>query len=201
MTCARPTTVVDLDGTWVKCNTLSVYVRKGILKLLSEHRYAALLQAVSIIIQRKMRIVSHASMKYRLLSIIPADKPFLISFSATIQRHINPNVAMFIEERRRAGDTILLATAASASYIEYIWDGKYLASRSEAQELFGVAKRDAVAEWMVANNASISYFLTDDISDLPMAIYTAEHGGKTLLVNPSARNLHKFAAHNIFDTL
>lgn len=184
-------TVVDLDGTYVSCNTLHVFIRVA-LRHIPLWRRAAV---VSLIVARRLRLISHECMKYRALRLAGGEPAMLADFVTTVKAAVNPRVAAFIEERRAAGDRVLLASAASESYVPLLWDGEFIASPFGGPDLRGRRKADAVAAWLDARRLRIVHFLTDHSDDLPLAREAARRGATVHIINPtpeSARALAEF---------
>ena len=186
-------TVVDLDGTYLLCNSLELYLKNALSHAARHLRLDLVARILTLFVLRRLRLISHETMKYRAIAAAGDSPEMLASFQRLAKQQINPTVAEFIEDRRKEGDAILLATAAAECYVPLIWHGEYIASPMGGPDCRRERKKDAVARWTTAHNAHISYFLTDHREDLPLARYAAEKGGKVMLVNPSPKS------HAVFD--
>lgn len=140
--------MVDLDGTLVECNTLHVMLRLGL-------RHAPLVNRAAIamlIVARRLRLISHETMKYKALALTGRSAAITDKFVVYVESHRSARVASILEERKKAGDRILLASAAASSYIPLIWDGEFLASPDGGPDLRGRSKVRAVEQWLDDNN-------------------------------------------------
>lgn len=164
-------TVVDLDGTLVKGNTLKMYLRAG-----ADISNFPLL--CFFYLARKLRLINHEGMKYEALKVVGRKPELLEKFKRMVEKSFNSDVLSFLQERRDAGDRILLATAAADFYIPAIWDGEFLASPWGGPDLRGEIKKTAVEAWLMENNLKINYFLTDHPDDMPLVRFVEKNGGK-----------------------
>lgn len=176
-------TVVDLDGTYLRGNSLHLYIRLGLRRALRRIWLDDLIIISTLLTLRRLRLITHSTMKRKCLAFIGEDDEILTRFRTEALAIINPDVASFIEKRRAAGDAVLLATAASEIYVPAIWDGDYVATAWGAPELRGEAKRDAVAAWLKEKGLKINHFLTDHSDDLPLAAWAEAHGAKVHWIN------------------
>lgn len=186
--------MVDLDGTLVECNTLHVMLRLGL-------RHAPLVNRAAIamlIVARRLRLISHETMKYKALALTGRSAAITDKFVVYVESHRSARVASILEERKKAGDRILLASAAASSYIPLIWDGEFLASPDGGPDLRGRSKVRAVEQWLDDNNLEIGMFITDHFHDLPLALATRNRGGEVVIVNPTPKSA-KIFAENGFD--
>lgn len=185
-------TVVDLDGTYLTCNSLTLYLKVA-LKYAATHLRIDRVMGISLLcILRKLRLVSHETMKYKAISIAGEAPRMREDFRCAAREKINREVEKFLKDRSGKGDTILLATAAADCYVPLVWDGEFIASPMGGPDKRGVRKRDAVMRWITGRGLKISNFLTDHHEDLPLAEYVADNGGNVILVNPSPKTIQKF---------
>lgn len=189
---ASKITVIDLDETYLLCNSLKLYLRNALNYAAGHLRLDRVTKILTLFALRKLKLISHETMKYRAIKAAGESPEMLKTFKCLAKRQINPKVAKFIEERRRNGDEILLATAAAQCYVPLIWDGNYVASPMGGPDCRGDRKRDTVIQWTTAHNSTIRYFLTDHMEDLPLARYAAASGANVLLVNPNRESLQAF---------
>lgn len=187
-------TVVDLDGTYVRVNTLKAYISIGIGHLLRRGRLFSAIAVAAIVVARRLRLIRHTTMKFKALNIIGSDPSLLNAFGAKMRRYVNDDVRRLLEWRQKSGDRILLASAATAFYIPVIWDGDFVATDFDGNyshiECRGIEKLRRVSEWLEANNLKLNYVITDHHDDAPLL--QANNEGTNVLVNPSAKTLRFF---------
>lgn len=177
---------VDLDNTYVQGNTLHLYIKEGLKR-------AKLPQKVAIaafLALRRMRLISHQTMKFGCIRNINADDTILHSnFTSKIHTLINPTVLKLINE---FDGTVIIASAAPDIYIPWIWERDFLATASTnnltKSELRGEAKAKAVTEYAHKNNLIIDTVITDHSDDIPMMQLP---GARVFLINPTAKTLSK----------
>ena len=183
------TTVVDLDGTLVHCNTLHVYLRLG-LKMAAWYRRVGI---AALLIARRLRLISHERMKYPALRLAGQSPRLRERFVAEVKSQINSDVVAFIQQRSHVGDTILVATAAADFYVPWICDYPYVASPWGGPDLRGERKAECVHKMLAERKSGIYAVLTDNCSDLPLCRMAREQGAAVLLVNPNERSAAAFA--------
>jgi len=181
-------TIVDLDGTYINGNTLKMYLTIGVKDLLRHGRLDKATAIVVLVAVRKLRLIDHESMKYRAIRLIAPTTRVIKQMCDCVKKHINDNVATFLDRRCQAGDIILMATAAPEFYVKWFWDGNLIASPSDGPDCKGDIKRDAVSNWLAAKNAKPANFLTDHHDDLPLA----QISETVILVNPSEKTIEAF---------
>jgi hypothetical protein len=186
--------VVDLDGTLVDGNTLAIYLSVGFRYLAKQGRVDKALAVAALVVARKLRLISHHTMKYSAISLIGRDGEMLKQVAKTATSKFNAEVLRMIAKYRSDGCEAWLATAAPAFYARLLWDGVLIASPDGGPDCAGTIKRDAVYAWARKNNAEICTFLTDHSDDLPLAKAVADDGGRVVLVNPSPLTLSIFEA-------
>lgn len=178
----RPCTVVDLDGTYVKGNTLKIYLKCGLRYLLRHNKYMDSGKVLFGVVKRQLRISTHLEMRNTVIEVLCRyNAAILKDFSAYVAKHIDPTVKSLIKERVTKGHRILLATAASGIYVPYIWGGDFVA------DCRGVEKLRRVMQWLADNNCMLDTVVTDHSDDLPLL--EANNKGTNILVNPSATTL------------
>lgn len=182
-------TVVDLDGTLVSCNTLHEYIATA-LKHVSLPRRAAI---TMLLAARKLHLISHETMKYRVLVLAGKDEKMMQDFIKRVNNCRRPEVNAFLDKRRLKGDEIILASAAAGFYVPYLWEGEMLVSPPGGPDMRGEAKTAAVRNYIEKHNLQLKYFLTDHSDDLPLARFTRQAGGEVLLVKPKEKSRRAFA--------
>lgn len=187
-------TVVDLDGTYCTQNTLKAYISLGVRHLLSKGKIISAAEVSVLVIMRRLKIISHTTMKFNALRLIGRNTELLKSFGVGIKKSVNNDVRRFLDRRRAAGDRILLASAAADFYIPAIWDGEYVATAMDDNagrlECRGEEKLRRVCLWLEANGLKLNYVLTDHHDDAPLM--HANKTGENILVKPSDKTLRFF---------
>lgn len=187
-------TVVDLDGTYSRLNTLRTYISLGVRHLLSRGRIVSASAVAALVAMRRLRLISHRTMKFNALKLIGKDQELLESFGEQINKSLNSDVTRFLAQRRAAGDRILLASAAADFYIPAVWNGEFVATASDGNparlECRGDEKLRSVNQWLESNGLRLNYVLTDHHDDAPLL--KANSTGENILVNPSEKTLRFF---------
>lgn len=189
---AQGVTVVDLDGTLLTQNSLKLFFRNALIHALKHGRIDRIIAISGLLILRRLRVISHESMKYKVLAIAGDSAAMYESFGRKAKELLNPKVLKFLDERRREGDRIIVASAASESYIGMIWDGDFIASPVGGPDCRNYRKRSAVEKYIKGNGLHFTYFLTDHYDDLPTAEYAISQGANVILVNPGRKSLKQF---------
>lgn len=184
--------ITDLDGTYVAGNTLKIYLRAGVAELLRRLRPDKALAVCLLVVARKLRFISHNTMKYSSIRLIGTGELLLGKVAAEIRRAINPQVEAVVKKHIESGCKVLMATAAPKFYVRLIWGHDLIASPDRGPDSKGIRKRDAVKKWLDAHEATPALFLTDHSDDLPLAQLVASLGGEIVLVNPSPATVKAF---------
>lgn len=174
----RRLAVIDLDGTLVDGNTFHEYLRAGL-----RNGHVGLLVPMAL---RFLRLISHHSLKVAALRIIVPDQKLTKAFVKRIK--FNPDVLRLIEEFKAEGCEILLATAAPAVYVPWIWTGEYIATTNE--ELRGERKLQAVRDYARERGLKLYAVVTDHYDDLPLLRAGTRHN---ILIRPSDKTKKKVA--------
>lgn len=187
----EPLTVVDIDGTYINGNTLTIYYMCGLRHLFELRRFLTVAKLLAVVAIRKLRLISHLRMKtYILNHLFPYDD-ILSSFAIKAKERINPQVAALVQNE----SVVLLASAAPSYYIEKICDGMpFVASAFYPGKSFvecrGEEKLRRVNEWAAVNDCCISTVVSDHYDDAPLI--KANKQGLNILVNPSKKTLRFF---------
>ncbi len=177
-----PCTVVDLDGTYIKGNTLKIFLKCGLRFLIRHNNYRDFRRLVFVVGKRQLRLSTHTEMRDDVIRILrPYYGGISEEFSRCVKHCINPKVKSLLEDRKTKGHRILLATAASGFYIPSIWEGDFVA------ECRGSEKPERVMQWLIDNNCKLDTVITDHREDIPLLL--ANEKGKNILVNPSSSTL------------
>ena len=200
---ATPCMAVDLDGTYVKGNTLKIYLACGMSYLRRTHRYKALGRLLFAVVRRRLRLSDHKEMKSVILDVLSPYPEFLPEFAGKVTGRINSEVAAIIEDGRRKGWRILLATAAPSLYVSAIWPGDYVATEYsngvDMVECRGEEKLRRVKEWMAGNGCTLHTVVTDHSDDLPLLAFNST--GTNILVNPSSKTLSHLQSSEVNYTM
>lgn len=175
---------VDLDNTLVRGNTLHIYIKEGLRRAPLTSRLGIL----SLLMLRRLRLISHVTMKFGCLSRISHSDPEL---QRAFAEHAKALLSSSVQERIRSfGGRVILATAAADVYIPLIWHGPFLATKTidnpSRQELRGTLKAEAVVRYALRHDLTLVTVLTDHVDDLPLLSIP---GIRPVLVNPTAKTL------------
>lgn len=190
----RPATVIDLDGTYVRCSTLKAYMLHGLRYLVSKGRLIKASRVATLLSLYALGRISHVEMKFKCLALIPRDEKMLRSFGAKMRAKINPAVVKLVTRNIADGHKILLATASPDFYIPYIWDGEFVATAADNNPGFtecrGNNKLAAVNKWLEQNGCRLDTVITDHHDDAPLIAANAD--GTNILVEPKKKTLNFF---------
>lgn len=180
-----PVVVVDFDGTLIRGNSFRLYVRLGMRRASAWGR-ARLAWWWTV---RKCGLIGHAAFRRRCAAVIGFPEALLAEMRAACDTMRSPAVERFLAEREAEGCTVLLATAAMEEYVRAVYDGPYIASRP-GSDCRGERKLQAVLGCL--DGCTPAWVLSDHEADLPLLRHAAVHGGRAVLVNPSAATLSFF---------
>ena len=196
----RGATFVDLDGTLLSANSMRIFAKRLPGLLMKRGGKASAIGCLWRIVLRKMRLISHRSMKWHLtkaarLHLQEEDWELL---AEVMTESINPAVAGYIETRRSKGCLTFIATAALEEYTLPLsrllgYDGvlatKFADNESEYEELKRHAKQEAIAGFLQEHNLRLESFLTDHTDDLPTA---KAYPLLTIIVNATTKTSEAF---------
>lgn len=187
--------VVDLDHTLIRANSTNLLTTFMLKRLLRRGKLFATVDALWRVGLRKFRIISHKSMKHRLIWI------FKRNLTSTDLDELVDQVFACLNERLAARlsastDRILIATAAAdmlmpgfmaklpfkADYIA----SRYVDSSKDYHENHDERKLRSVINYLEDNNLEISEFYTDHHADLPLLKYNK---GENFLVDPTPQTV------------
>lgn len=166
--------VIDLDGTLVRGNTFHVYLRLGLGEALRGGHLWRAMRLSCLMGLRALRLIPHTRLKFGSLSLIEPTQALQHKFAVRVNSMKNKEVERLIAAYEAEGARILLATAAPAVYVPWIWAGDYVATTGRT-ELRGEAKLKAVREYMSRNGLSLYAVVTDHEDDLPLLQAGAIH--------------------------
>lgn len=198
----RGVVITDLDGTYITGNSLKWILKLGMKRMLKHGRIPSCLVVFSLLVMLKFHLVSHETMKYGALRLFGDDKKLMDQMRELGHTRRNPKVEKILADAEASGDEVLLASAASESYIHEIWDGdNVIASPFGGPDLRGERKLRAIDNWCKDKEVSIKAFLTDHWHDLPTAKALYDRGAKIYLVNPKRETIRRFDAAKVPYTL
>lgn len=180
-------TVTDLDGTYVRGNTLHIYIRCGMAQMVRRHSFGKLLRTFGLLAMRRLHLVGHKTMKFGICGLIdPEDNSLREDFKARVEPMINTRV----RDALKGHYARLLATAAPETYVPWIWDGPYVATRMNDNpcrtECRGEEKLRRIKEFIEPGPPADPHTLyTDHSDDIPLMHAFRE----VVLVSPSERTL------------
>ena len=174
---------VDLDGTLIAGNSLHEYLKAA----MTLRHPGRTLEIIALLGLRSLRLISHSRMKFTLLRHIKADDRLKTKFLRKIDALRRESVTKKIEEYKAEGARILLATAAADFYVEWLWDGPFVATETtenrELKECRGKEKLKRVREQLEPGEI-LEAVITDHHDDLPLLLAGA---AANYLVAPSAK--------------
>lgn len=169
---------VDLDGTLLAGNSLHAYIRSGF-------RCGGIgvkLRLAAILALRRLKLISHLTMKRRALAAICPGERLRSDFVSRVRPLVRPEVMSLIERHRAAGGAVLLATAAAGGYVSWIWEGDFVATDPAARvECRGEEKLRRVLAFAGSRGLRLGVVVTDHPDDLPLLRHP---GTRRILVAP-----------------
>ena len=177
------TLVIDLDGTLIDCNSFTAFV-KHLFAQLPEAR----LNIFSIVLLRKLRLITHLEAKRRIVSIAQKhlQKVDIDKFIDKLSTHLRPA----LQRRIDAADRVILATAAPEIYViplaRRLGINEVTATQADGAESRGTVKLRNVEKAGVTFDRD-TVVITDHYDDLPLL--QRNTAGHNILINPSSTTL------------
>lgn len=109
--------VCDLDGTLIDVNTFPLWVKFLLKKSFYSHKPCLLVGILTLLFKRKIFRLSHEDFK-SMLQRLEYDESWDCEFAHIISAWINPLILQDIIKHKKAGDRVVLATAAPINYAE-----------------------------------------------------------------------------------
>ncbi len=198
---ANTLAVVDLDGTLIEGNSLRMFMRFLLRRLLKEHRWLTAMRLGALMGLRAMRLVSHKAMKHPFHREAERLAPeALEEFVGMLVAEVNTGL---LQQLRDSSCSLLLATAAPEAYSRPLAQrlgftgcvatsfaphpGDYRECRAEQK----VAMAQQFAD---ENGFEIKLAVTDHSDDLPLLRL---NGIDRILVNPAPRLTDSLTAENL----
>ncbi|NNC44850.1 MAG: hypothetical protein HKN99_03110 [Winogradskyella sp.] len=192
--------VVDLDGTLYSINTFHHYLKFIFIKSISTIRFWLSVRLIMLFIRRILGFVSHAEMKYRVLSWTANYNIDHQKFASSIKKYHNNLHNLETNTFHHK----ILATAAPSCYASIIATNhgfNHCVATTYTQE--GItsfvenskeAKKENVTQLLKSLNLNeINTLITDHIDDLPLMKISKE----VILINPSSELIKELNDHNI----
>lgn len=192
-----PAAAIDLDGTLLDTNTFVDYTRFVFNLCLKKCRLDIVGKIAWHITKRRLRLMSHATMKYHILkasaSIMPSDQ--LDIFAHQLVAKANPKVVELCCQLQNQGFYLCLATAAPDNYAtlvaRHFGFDHCIATPSDTTapdwaENSAEQKLHSLQQHLEANDLALQTVATDHQDDLPLLSACT---GTCYLVNPSPKTL------------
>jgi phosphoserine phosphatase len=185
---------VDLDGTYVRGNTLHIYISEALRYNLRHLRIDRVAGMSALLALRKLGLISHTTMKFGCLRLSGRSEELLKQFVERVNSRINRDVAKLIDDYAARGAKILLASAAADFYVKALWHGDYVATQFDNNpkhiECRGAVKVDRVKRRAAELGATLYVVITDHPDDLPLL--DANHDGVNYIVSRTSGEVSRF---------
>lgn len=196
----RKALIIDLDGTLLQTNTFRDYLSFCGRCATHSFRWDLSLCIGFWVLLRKLRLISHSTMKNHLLrrtAIFMQRKSRMDDFVEEELLCTNARVKAEVERYRNRGHLLVLATAAPALYAKAIAEDFRLDAclatplPSEVvigdwHENVGEEKARNLQRFLQLHEAQIDAVIVDHADDLPLLRLNSE--GRNLLVNPTPKS-------------
>lgn len=191
-----PLLVTDLDGTYLKGNSLHLFAKCALVDALHHLHLLSFAKICTALLARRLRLLSHISMKNKILAAAVLTPSLRHLFEQRVKAMISPEATRIIAHYRDMGYSVLLATAASAIYVPWIWTGDWIATPSlSGVECRGDEKKRQALDYAHRCNMIIRVAMTDHFDDLPLlSIPTLTN---RYLLSPSADSIALIEASGI----
>lgn len=172
-------TICDLDGTLLTTNSFTQFVTWIVAK-----NFIFALPVLFVVAIRKLRFISHAKAKRLIIAIAGVRIPrqhIRRWVDYILSNYLNEEVMKVLKESSKAGELLLMATAAPRIYATIIGErlkfDYVLATPDAGPENCCEEKARRVKDWCLTHNARPVLFLTDHPDDLPTERYVRLSGG------------------------
>lgn len=173
----RPIVIIDLDGTLVPFNTFTRFVKTMVRVIPS--RFPAI---ISIVAARKLRLITHAAAKQRLLAIaarMPATA--IKDYAALLSRNLDPAVAAYINPTNHT----IIATAAPELYVaplcRIIGADAFTATPTGGEENAGERKLRSLLDMGIVFTPDVTVITDDTRADAPLLRANAAASGRNII--------------------
>lgn len=198
--------VVDLDGTLLRGNSMREMIRFMLRESIREREYGTIAMIISLLALRKSGVISHRQMKYpihRMARKWLLNNDRLQRLTDILISLVNREVCIKIDDLRKHGTKVVIATAAPDIYIsEFLKRMGYdefiatplTTKLIDYKENRGENKRQNVENLSRMKGWHITHVFTDHIDDLPLLMLPVE---ERILVSPSANLCDKLRNLNL----
>ena len=195
--------IIDLDGTLIYKNTFKEFLKFIGIEAIKVFRLDIALGIFLFVLFRKMRFISHKSMKFHVLKISQSLTTVkkMEYFSKRLLVWINACVIEKVEYYKQNGYFICLSTAAPICYAK--WIGKHLRFNGvlatpmpcdKWEENIREKKKDNTLVYLIHQNASLEILHTDHYDDVPLLSVPKE---RNYIVNPSLKTINMLNEYHI----
>ena len=194
---SRQFVVVDLDGTLIDENSMTMFVRYSFRLLVRRGRLGDAWRVMKAVFKRKIGLTSHREMKYCIMTVLyPAlSGDDIRSFARSLAGKVNRVVMQIVDEALSRGQRVVLATAAPDIYIpefagilgiDLFTATKMTGDVDSYEENRGEIKKKRVVELVDSLDGYIETVITDHLDDIPLLLHCH---GTNLIVSPGAKTL------------
>lgn len=202
----RKALAIDLDGTLLSTNTFRDYLSFCGRAAVHRFRFDMALGIAWWVILRKLRLISHSSMKAHTLRLTAVFMQRNGQIDLFVERELlllNTRVQQFMEQYRNRGHMLILCTAAPAIYAHPIAENLHIdfccATPLPSEivigqwcENVGQNKVQSLSRMLKVHKAELDVVITDHHDDLPLLDYNE---GSNFVVAPSAKTLQLLKQH------
>lgn len=199
--------VVDLDGTLLRGNSLHLFIKFLLARLLSRLRLLAVVKILGLLAARKLHLISHVAMKHplhRLGATVMTDGE-MQDFARSLLPMLDKKLySKLVDMKTARGAQLILSTAAPDSYVSQLvahlgeidsWLATPLsASRADYVENRSEVKLTRTLDYANCNHLKIIAVVTDHDDDLPLLTLPDI---RRLLVTPPATLLSTLTRHHL----
>lgn len=207
-----PCIVVDLDGTLLRGNSLHLFIKFLLVRLLSRLRLLAVAKILGLLAARKLHLISHVAMKHPLhqLGATVMTDGEMQDFARSLLPKLDKKLySKLVDMKTARGAQLILSTAAPDLYVSHLvahlgeidsWLATQLsASPADYIENRSDVKLTRTLDYATYNHLKIIAVVTDHDDDLPLLTLPDI---RRLLVTPPATLLSTLTrnhlAHEIY---
>lgn len=191
---------VDLDGTYIKGNTLKMYIKAGCIHLVRSRHLRRLFKVGLWVTARRVKLISHLQMKLKVASEIGWNSEIEKIFTDLAVPNINPAVDSLIRDFGNAGGRCVIASAAFGFYIPSVTSLPFVATGTSIKDIGdecrGEEKCRRLNEWLEETGGMLHSVVTDHHDDIPLLKLPC---AQRYLVNPSDATLRAINNNDVKD--
>lgn len=199
--------VVDLDGTLLRGNSLHLFIKYLLARLLSRLSLLSVAKIFGLLVARKLHLISHVAMKHplhRLGATVMTDGE-VQDFARSLLPKIDKKLySRLVDMKTANGAQLILSTAAPDIYVSHFVDhlgeiDSWLAtplsaSRADYIENRSDVKLTRTLDYANCNHLKIIAVVTDHDDDLPLLTLPDI---RRLLVTPTTTLLSALTRHQL----